>query len=98
MFLADTNLLSEPRQKFPDSRVVEWLAAHEEELFISAISLAEIQSGISILADGKKKAALQQWFDILREKHRGVILDFNEAVALRWGIWTPICCGGSFRT
>ena len=85
MFLADTNLLSELRQKFPDARVVEWLAAHEEELFISAISLAEIQSGISLLAGGKKKAALQQWFDILREKHHGAILDFNEAVALRWG-------------
>ena len=86
MFLADTNLLSEPRQKFPDARVIEWLLAHEEELFISAVSLAEIQSGISILADGKKKIALQPWFDVLREKHHGAILDFNEAVALRWGI------------
>ncbi|MEO6184077.1 MAG: type II toxin-antitoxin system VapC family toxin, partial [Verrucomicrobiota bacterium] len=74
------------RQKFPDGRVVDWLAAHEEDLFISAISLAEIQFGISILADGKKKTPLQQWFDILREKHHGAILDFNEAVALRWGI------------
>jgi len=60
MFLADTNLLSEPRQKSPSGRVVDWLAAHEEDIFISAISLAEIQFGISILAGGKKKTALQQ--------------------------------------
>ncbi len=85
MFLADTNLLSEPRQKNPDAGVLKWLSDQEEELFISAISLAEIQSGISRLADGRKKSALQEWFDALRENHRGSILDFNEAVALRWG-------------
>ena len=85
MFLADTNLLSEPRQKNPDVRVLKWLSDHEEELLISAISLAEIQSGISLLADGRKKSALREWYDVLRENHRGSILDFNEAVALRWG-------------
>jgi predicted nucleic acid-binding protein len=51
MYLADTNLISEARQKRPDPRVLRWLTAHESELFISAVTIAELQSGISLLND-----------------------------------------------
>jgi predicted nucleic acid-binding protein len=85
MFLADTNLLSEPRQKTPNASVLEWLKIHEAELFISAISIAEIQFGIAQLPDGAKRRALQNWFETLREQFRDSILDFDEAVAIRWG-------------
>lgn len=85
MFLADTNLLSEPRQARPDPRVLAWLSANEEELFISAITIAEIQSGISLLDDGRKKRALQQWLDDLRTNFRAVLLAFDDSVAIRWG-------------
>jgi predicted nucleic acid-binding protein len=85
MFLADTNLLFEPRQARPDPHVLAWLSAHESELFISAITIAEIQSGISLLDDGRKKRALQQWLDDLRLNFRAAVLAFDDSVAIRWG-------------
>jgi toxin FitB len=85
MYLADTNLISEPRQKRPDPRALRWLTAHESELFISAVTIAELQSGISLLNAGRRRQALQGWFDTLRSRYRGAILPFDELVAVRWG-------------
>ncbi len=85
MFLADTNVISEPRQKHPDRRVLEWLTAHEADIFISAITIAELQSGVSMLEDGGRKRALQEWLDTLLQSYRGSLLNFDAAVAVRWG-------------
>ncbi|MBU6402284.1 MAG: type II toxin-antitoxin system VapC family toxin [Verrucomicrobia bacterium] len=85
MFLADTNLISEARQACPQPQVLDWLSKHETDLFISAVTIAEIQSGISRLEDGPKQAKLQKWFDTLRELYRGAILAFDEPVAITWG-------------
>lgn len=53
MYLADANLISEPRQKAeaPGSPRSEMAIAHESELFIRAVTIAELQSGISLLND-----------------------------------------------
>ena len=85
MFLADTNLISEARQRRPQTQVLDWLTEHEADLFISAVTVAELQSGISLLEDGRKKQALQEWFDTLRNLYRGAILAFDEPVAITWG-------------
>ncbi len=86
MFLADTNVVSEPRQARPDARVLDWLAAHEPEIFLSAITIAELQSGIALLEPGRKKAALQAWFDTLLHLSQGAVLAFDGPVAVRWGV------------
>lgn len=85
MFLADTNLLSEMRQLHPAPQVLNWLIKHEAEILISTVTLAELQSGISSLENGKRKTALQEWFDKLRGKYRDSILSFDEPVAIAWG-------------
>ena len=61
MFLADTDLISEPRQKTPNPRVMEWLREHDEELFLSAIAVAEIKKGIELYPDSRKKGELTAW-------------------------------------
>jgi predicted nucleic acid-binding protein len=48
MFLADTDLISEPRQKKPNPRVLDWLREHDHELFLSAITVGEIKKGIEL--------------------------------------------------
>lgn len=88
MYLADTNLLSEPRQARPNANVLAWLSAHESEIFISAITIAELQSGISLLAVGRKRQALQHRLDELRGNFRASLLAFDDSVAVRWGHMT----------
>ena len=85
MFLADTNIFSEMTKPRPDSGVADWLHARQSELLISAVTIAELQSGISQLADGRKKRQLQRWLDDLRRDYHDVILSFDEAVAVEWG-------------
>ena len=56
MILLDTNVLSELMRPMPDSNVVRWLDAWPEwDVWISAVTVAEIRLGISILPTGKRK-------------------------------------------
>ena len=59
MILLDTNVLSGLMRPRPDPNVVRWLDAWPEwEVWISAVTLAEIRLGISILPAGKRKELL----------------------------------------
>lgn len=59
MILLDTNVLSELMRPAPDTKVVRWLDAWlEGEVWISAVTVAEIQLGISLLPGGKRKDLL----------------------------------------
>lgn len=61
MFLLDTNILSEWMKPSPDLRLLAWLDAQPaRKLYLPAVAKAEIESGIALLPDGKRKAALQR--------------------------------------
>ena len=62
-YLVDANVLSEPTKVAPDPRVIEWLRAHEEDLAVDPVILGEMRFGILILPKGKKRTALERWFD-----------------------------------
>ena len=56
MILLDTNVLSELMRPMPDPNVVRWLDAWLEwDVWISAVTVAEIRLGISLLPAGKRK-------------------------------------------
>jgi len=56
VILLDTNVLSELMRPLPDSHVVQWLDSLPEwEVWISAVTAAEIRLGISLVPDGKRK-------------------------------------------
>jgi toxin FitB len=66
MFLLDTNVISELRKKRPHGSVVAWLeSVSDNDLFISAVTLAEIQAGIEITReqDPAKSAEIELWLD-----------------------------------
>lgn len=66
MFLLDTNVISELRRAKPHGAVLAWVAATpEEDLFLSAVTLGEIQRGIEALRprDAAKAAELEDWAD-----------------------------------
>ena len=62
-FLVDANVLSEPTKPRPDLRVIEWLRLNEREIAIDPVILGELRFGILILPRGRKRTALERWFD-----------------------------------
>ena len=61
-FLLDTCVLSELVRLVPDDGVVQWVEARNEfDLYLSVLTLGEIQKGISKLSVGKKKSQLTAW-------------------------------------
>ncbi len=59
MILLDTNIVSEPIRRHPDSRVLDWLDAQViETLYFSTISLAELLLGVESLPIGRRRTAL----------------------------------------
>ncbi len=68
MFLLDTHVVSELRKTKPHGGVLAWLnATSESDLFISAVTLGEIQRGIELTKDQNPAKALEisQWADRL---------------------------------
>ena len=59
MILLDTNIISELMRPQPNQAVIEWLdGQYAEQLFLPAIVKAEIETGIALLDDGKRKQSL----------------------------------------
>ncbi len=86
-YLLDTCVVSEVVKKKPDSTVIQWLKAQNEECcFLSVLTLGELQKGISRLPDGQKKRTLQTWVDTdLRQRFSDRILSVDIDVAEHWG-------------
>ena len=61
MILLDTNLISEPLRPAPDPAVIAWIDAQPvQTLFLSAVTVAELRSGIASLPAGKRRDALRE--------------------------------------
>ena len=66
MYLLDTNVVSELRRPRPHGAVLEWIAGvPAEQLFISAVTVGEIQAGIGITREQDEAEAeeLEAWLD-----------------------------------
>lgn len=81
-YLVDANVLSEPTKPSPDPAVIEWLRAHEREIAVDPIILGELRFGILILPNGRKRAALERWFDA--GVGRVQCLPWEAETGLRW--------------
>ena len=62
-YLVDANVLSEPTKPAPDPRVIEWLRLKEKDIAVDPVILGELRFGILILPKGKKRSALESWFN-----------------------------------
>ncbi len=59
MILLDTNVISELMLANPNQNVLSWLDQQlDEDLYICAITKAEIEWGIALLPDGRRKKRL----------------------------------------
>lgn len=80
--LVDANVLSEATKPDPDPRVVEWLRRNERSIVVDPIILGEIHFGILLLAKGKRRAQLEEWFE--RGISRIECLGWDSAFGIRW--------------
>ena len=66
MYLLDTNVVSELRRVKPHQGVVNWVkSVPAEQLFMSAVTVGEIQAGIEITReqDAARAEELQAWLE-----------------------------------
>ncbi len=66
MYLLDTNVVSELRRPRPHGAVLNWIAdVPAEQLFISAVTVGEIQAGVETTReqDAAKAEELEAWLD-----------------------------------
>ena len=60
MILLDTNVISELMRAEPAQIVLDWFGDHDAgDLFISAVTEAELRTGVAILPDGQRRDRLQ---------------------------------------
>ncbi|MEA2012764.1 MAG: type II toxin-antitoxin system VapC family toxin [Verrucomicrobiota bacterium] len=85
-FLLDTCAISELRRPMINKGFLNWFKEIEDrELFISSLTMGEIEFGIFLLDDEKKKAQLMLWFERLKDSFDSRILPITSKIALRWG-------------
>lgn len=85
MYLLDTNIISELRKPKPHGGVLNWYNhIPEKELFISTVSVGEIQAGIEITRgqDPQKAQALEAWLIQVANTHH--VLPMDAGVFMLW--------------
>jgi predicted nucleic acid-binding protein len=85
MYLLDTNVVSELRRQRPHGAVVAWLRPLDQrDLFISAVTLGELQAGIEVTRerDATKATEIEAWVDRVSETWN--ILPMDTATFRMW--------------
>jgi predicted nucleic acid-binding protein len=92
-YLLDTNVPSEFSRDRPEPRVVQWLKTQPvKTLFLSAVMIGEIRKGIVLLPLGRRRTALETWFQTdLLIWFRDRVLPVTQAIGDRWGVLDGQC-------
>ena len=86
-YLLDTCVLAEYTKPIPDTNVLEWIDRQDEAtLFLSVITIAEINKGITKLPSSKRRLALNEFLDSVLIRFGERIRDLDAEVMLRFGI------------
>ncbi len=97
-YLLDTNIISETVKLAPSPMLTAWLGAQaDEDLFISALTLAELRRGVLQRPAGRKRRDLEAWFAGPvgpMALFAGRVLAFDERAAL---VWARLMAEGTAR-
>ena len=88
-WLLDTNILSEIRKPRPTPKVLAFIAgAPLDELYVSAVTFAELRFGIDRLSHGStRRADLSQWLtNTIRPMFSNRVLPVTEDIMFRWRV------------
>jgi hypothetical protein len=83
MLILDTNVVSELMRLTPDRNVIAWLDRQDEDgLWVTAVTVLEIRTGIELLSPGRRKTALSVDFERFVDTDvRGRVLAFDADAA-----------------
>ena len=83
MFLIDTNVISELMRATPAPSVLSWFSTQDPStLYLSAVTEAELRTGIAILPEGQRREGLKAALDAtISEDFEGRILPFDTDAA-----------------
>jgi predicted nucleic acid-binding protein len=84
--LLDTNVVSETRKPKPHGAVVAWLTElRDEQMFLSAVTLGELQAGVELTRchDADKAGEIERWVDQLEASYQ--VLPMDTASFREWG-------------
>ena len=86
MYLIDTNVLSvaSPGGRERPVYLVDWMESHSEELFVSAVTVAEISDGIAKVrrtGSPSRAADLGDWLETVLHLYGSRVLPFDVAAA-----------------
>jgi hypothetical protein len=92
VIILDTNVLSETMLPRPSGTVLAWLASPPPEtVYVTAITQAEILTGIECMADGRRrKDLLRRAEAMFAEDFSGRILPFESAAAPELAWWVAL--------
>lgn len=85
MYLLDTNVVSELRKQRPHGGVVAWLDSMDDaQLFLSAVTVGEIQAGIELTReqDPEKANEIEAWLELLAGVYN--VLPMDAATFRAW--------------
>jgi toxin FitB len=85
--LLDTCVISELVKPVPDANLLRWFAEHDEDsLYLSVLSIGELERGIAKLPASRKKTRLGAWVrEDMVQRFEGRLLAIDLAVVQRWG-------------
>ena len=97
-YLLDTNIISNVTRPDPSPALLAWMAERNDpDLFISALTVAEISRGVLEKPAGKKRAQLETWFagpEGPQALFAGRVLSFDDRAAL---IWARLMANGTAK-
>jgi tRNA(fMet)-specific endonuclease VapC len=86
-YILDTNAISELIAPQPNQGIIEWIDNQDPaHIFLTVMTIGEIQKGIGKLADSPRKKALTAWLhDDLLVRFDSQIINIDTSVMLTWG-------------
>jgi predicted nucleic acid-binding protein len=85
-FLLDTNAISEPGRPRPDPAFTAWFdAIPEADVFLSVVTVGELQRGVAMLQPGEKREKLEASQEAVLRIYGDRILKIDVPTALVWG-------------
>lgn len=84
-YLLDTNIVSELRKPCPHGGVVAWLESLDDsQLYVSAVTLGEIQAGIELIReqDPEKAQEIEAWLALVADAYN--VLPMDAAAFMAW--------------
>ena len=78
MYLLDSNVVSELRKNKPHGGVVAWIQGiSDEEIFLSSVTLGELQAGVELTRrqDPVKAGQIEGWLDQVADSYQILPMD-----------------------